>query len=65
LESGETVQQSITALKEKTTQNDYASFKNASVHKNGLADGGTIAIECYGDSTMWEAPRLTLQYRTR
>ena len=58
LESGETVQQSITALKEKTTQNDYASFKNASVHKNALADGGTIAIECYGDSTMWGSTSL-------
>ncbi|MGR5932017.1 SGNH/GDSL hydrolase family protein [Enterobacter asburiae] len=52
------MQQSITALKEKTTQNDYASFKNASVHKNGLADGGTIAIECYGDSTMWGSTSL-------
>jgi hypothetical protein len=40
------------SLKGKNHPERLCQFQNASVHKNGLADGGTIAIECYGDSTM-------------
>ena|GEM_PF-1914457 len=51
MENGNTVQEEFEAL-------TYANLDDASRFKNILADGGTVGIDCFGDSTMWGSTSL-------
>lgn len=56
--SGKTVQQEIDSIHSDINVLDYASYNDAAVYKNKLADGVHVDIECYGDSTMWGSTSL-------
>lgn len=56
--SGKTVQQEINKLHSDIGVINYVTYNDASIYKNSLADGGTVSIECYGDSTMWGSTPL-------